>query len=289
MVNLELYRSFVAVYRIGTVSGAAEHCDLTQPAVSQQLAGLEKKMGKLLFERTPRKMVPTPDGKELYTQIAQAFDVLDNISKVDPIAKTLTLIRIGAPLEYFYEEFIKTPLPDIFRYRFVFDTSDVLLDRLEVGELDIVISTEQKTRKGVVFQKIKEENFLLVGSVDCNPPDGSEDKILHQWLLNQPWISYDVQLPIIRRYWMKRFHERPKILPKLVIPNLHAILKAVQIGKGISVLPDYLCQSLLENQQLRRIDTIDIDVGNSLWLCYKKMGQNKNNVHDFLSLLNINF
>ena len=61
-------------------------------------------MGKLLFERTPRKMVPTPDGKELYTQIAQAFDVLDNISKVDPIAKTLTLIRIGAPLEFFYEE-----------------------------------------------------------------------------------------------------------------------------------------------------------------------------------------
>lgn len=285
MVNLELYRSFVAIYRVGTVSGAAEYCALTQPAVSQQLSSLEKKMGALLFERTPRKMVPTPEAKELYTQIVQAFDVLDNISKIEPIGDTLALVRIGAPLEFFYEDFIKTLTPDTFRYRFIFDVSDVLLEKLEAGELDLVISTEQKVKKGLVFQKYKEEHFILVAGTDCNIPLEYGDAMLYNWLLQQAWISYDVELPIIRRYWMKRFKERPAILPRLVIPNLHAILKAVQMGQGISVLPDYICQESIDNQKIIMVEKNKINISNTLWLCYKKIGQSTTIVERFLDTL----
>jgi DNA-binding transcriptional LysR family regulator len=59
MVNLEWYRSFVQVYRVGTVSKAAESLHLTQPAVSQHVAGLEATLGTPLFQRMPRRMVPT--------------------------------------------------------------------------------------------------------------------------------------------------------------------------------------------------------------------------------------
>lgn len=222
---------------------------------------------------------------DLYTQIVQAFDVLDNISKIKPTGDTLGLIRIGTPLEFFYEDFIKTLLPDTFRYRFIFDISDVLLEKLEAGELDVVISTEQKVKKGVVFQKYKEEHFLLVAHTDVHLPSDSEDKTLHDWLLQQPWISYDVELPIIRRYWMKRFKERPAILPRLVIPNLHAILKAVQMGQGISVLPDYICQESIDNKKLRLIETIELNVSNTLWLCYKKIGQSATVVQRFIDTL----
>ena len=42
MVDLEWYRSFIAVYRFGTASGAAHALHLTQPGVSQHVAALEK-------------------------------------------------------------------------------------------------------------------------------------------------------------------------------------------------------------------------------------------------------
>ena len=46
MVNLEWYRSFIAVIRAGTVSGAAQSLHLTQPAVSQHIAALESALGR---------------------------------------------------------------------------------------------------------------------------------------------------------------------------------------------------------------------------------------------------
>lgn len=57
MVNLEWYRSFVEVYRVGTTSGAVEILHLTQPAVSQHIAALESALGVVLFQRMPRRML----------------------------------------------------------------------------------------------------------------------------------------------------------------------------------------------------------------------------------------
>ena len=41
MINFEWYRSSIEVYRVGTVSGAAQVLHLTQPAVSQHVAARE--------------------------------------------------------------------------------------------------------------------------------------------------------------------------------------------------------------------------------------------------------
>jgi DNA-binding transcriptional LysR family regulator len=79
MVNLEWYRSFVEVYRVGTVSGAAEVLHLTQPAVSQHIAALESALGTSLFQRMPRRMLPSEAGKRLYNQVAVAIESLESI------------------------------------------------------------------------------------------------------------------------------------------------------------------------------------------------------------------
>src|SRR5690606_40980576 len=65
-LDFEWYRSFVAIYRAGSVSAAAASRHLTQPALSQHLAALEAEVGEPLFHRRPRKMVPTERGIALY-------------------------------------------------------------------------------------------------------------------------------------------------------------------------------------------------------------------------------
>jgi DNA-binding transcriptional LysR family regulator len=58
-------RCFITVARDGTVSRAACSLNLTQPAVSLQLKGLEESTGLLLFNRTPGGFMLTEAGAAL--------------------------------------------------------------------------------------------------------------------------------------------------------------------------------------------------------------------------------
>lgn len=58
---------FLAVAETGSVSAAAQACFVTQPAVSRQIAALERDVGLKLFRRTATGMRLTPAGARLRT------------------------------------------------------------------------------------------------------------------------------------------------------------------------------------------------------------------------------
>ena len=51
MISLKQLRYFDAVARSGHFGKAAEHCSVTQPALSMQVQELEKSLGMQLLER----------------------------------------------------------------------------------------------------------------------------------------------------------------------------------------------------------------------------------------------
>src|SRR6188768_2159023 len=55
----ELYRSFLAVVREGSLSGAARSLGLTQPTVGRHVDALEEALGYALFIRTQQGLSPT--------------------------------------------------------------------------------------------------------------------------------------------------------------------------------------------------------------------------------------
>jgi DNA-binding transcriptional LysR family regulator len=61
----ELYRSFLAVLREGSLSGAARELDLTQPTIGRHIAALEQALGIALFTRSPQGLVATEAATEL--------------------------------------------------------------------------------------------------------------------------------------------------------------------------------------------------------------------------------
>lgn len=81
MVNLEWYRTFKAIYKTGTLTGAAEVLFISQPGVSLHLSSLENYVGYKLFDRTGRKMVPTERGKVLYNFTIEALSKLEEAEK----------------------------------------------------------------------------------------------------------------------------------------------------------------------------------------------------------------
>jgi DNA-binding transcriptional LysR family regulator len=57
------------------------------------------------------------------------------------------------------------------------------------------------------------------------------------------------------------------------------------MGQGISVLPDYICQESIDNQKIIMVEKNKINISNTLWLCYKKIGQSTTIVERLLDTL----
>ncbi|HYV98032.1 MAG TPA: LysR family transcriptional regulator [Gemmatimonadaceae bacterium] len=79
-------RMVVAIAESGTVSRAAQQMFVTQAAISRQLLGLERRIGRALFHRTRRGMVPTDAGASL---LDAARAVLPHLAR----AETALVVR----------------------------------------------------------------------------------------------------------------------------------------------------------------------------------------------------
>ncbi|ALG70135.1 LysR family transcriptional regulator [Azospirillum thiophilum] len=71
----DLYRSFLAVLREGSLSAAARSLGLTQPTLARHVAALEEAVGGSLFLRSPRGLDPTDAALALKPQ-AEALDAV---------------------------------------------------------------------------------------------------------------------------------------------------------------------------------------------------------------------
>jgi DNA-binding transcriptional LysR family regulator len=77
-LDLNLLRVFDAVLRDRSVTAAARHLGLTQPAVSNALARLRKLFGDALFVRTTSGMDATPFARDLSEPVRQALALLES-------------------------------------------------------------------------------------------------------------------------------------------------------------------------------------------------------------------
>ena len=87
-------RSFDAAARHGSFTKAAAELCITQGAVSQQVKQLEDWLRRPLFLRTPRALVPTPEGKWLAVVLRESFDAIESTlaqMRQPPEAATATL------------------------------------------------------------------------------------------------------------------------------------------------------------------------------------------------------
>ncbi len=70
MLQYRQLRYFVAVVEAGSISRAAGVVHVAQPALSQQIAELEDRIGTKLLLRTPRGVKPTSAGEVLFREAA---------------------------------------------------------------------------------------------------------------------------------------------------------------------------------------------------------------------------
>jgi len=145
MTDLDAFRTFVTVARLGSLVRAAERLHRTQPSLSARLGGLERAWGTTLFRRQARGMALTPEGARLLP-LAEA--VLDSAAALDaaaglPVAPAGEL-RVGAG-DALGRHVLPSALARLLEreprlaVRLVEGPAPRLLDALRAGEIDLAL------------------------------------------------------------------------------------------------------------------------------------------------------
>ncbi|MFJ3701717.1 MULTISPECIES: LysR family transcriptional regulator [unclassified Streptomyces] len=249
--DLNLLRTFLAVHRTGSFTAAAPRLGLSQPTVTAQIRTLEQQTGRELFTRLPRGVDPTPYAHELAARIAAPLDALAGLE--DTVA-TAGPVHLAGPSELLCVRVLPALAPLIaegVQLRVAQGLPEPLIEEMRTGRHDLVIATRHphgRTRESV---PLADEEYLLVAAPTWAESVGRHPRSdLCAALREVPMVTYAEDLPIIRRYWRTIFGKQHTARAAVTVPNLYAVLSAVNAGAGYSVLPRSLCQDQLDTGRL---------------------------------------
>jgi DNA-binding transcriptional LysR family regulator len=94
-VELRALRYFVTVAEERHFGRAAERLHVAQPAVSQQIARLERELGTRLLDRSPRKVTLTEAGTRVLDAARDALAAADRVAVAARLGWGGTTVRIG--------------------------------------------------------------------------------------------------------------------------------------------------------------------------------------------------
>ncbi|MFT4085155.1 MAG: LysR family transcriptional regulator [Nocardioides sp.] len=271
--DLNLLRTFLSVYRAGSLTAAAPALGLSQPTVTAQIRTLEERSGRQLFTRLPRGVQPTAAAHELAGRIAGPLDALAAADHGQDEPRT-TPVRLAGPSELLCTRVLPAlagVVADGVELRVTQGMTDPLLEEMRAGRQDLVITTRRPRGRGLVSVPLGDEEYVLVTSPDwaariaCRRD--AEAAELCVALREVPLVSYAEDLPIVRRYWRTVFGKpAPAGHAALTVPNLHAVVAAVVAGAGYSVLPHSLCVEHLAAGRLAALDEPEEPPLNTLFL-----------------------
>jgi DNA-binding transcriptional LysR family regulator len=278
MVNLEWYRTFKAVYKTGTLTSAAEVLFISQPGVSLHLSSLENYVGYKLFDRTGRKMVPTEKGKVLYNFIIEALTKLEEAEKnfQRSTEKNTPTISVGMCFETFQitlEQYIST-LP--FNVIIQFGEYPEMVESLEKGILDLIITPQMVVKNTIEYQEFSSETIVLVGGSEIDDLEFNsieKNKSIEEielWLKQQKWYGTTGDMEHLRRFWQLNFNKYPDFRPNYIVPNLNSIIRCLSSGKGLAVVPDFLCRKEIDNGSIKMIWEGKTPLKNTLYFATRK-------------------
>ncbi len=178
-IDLNLLRTFLAVYRAGSITAAAPLLGLSQPTVTAQVRALESETGRELFTRLPRGVEPTPYAHELAGRVAVPLDALT--SATGDGGDQAAPVHLAGPAELLSLRVLPALGPviaDGVRVRITPGLTDALLDELRAGRHDLLIATRRPSGRTLPFTALMTEDYVLVAAPSwaarlsaATPPD----------------------------------------------------------------------------------------------------------------------
>jgi DNA-binding transcriptional LysR family regulator len=252
-MDLALLRTFLAVHRAGSFTRAAALLGLSQPAVTGQIRSLERQLGRPLFLRRARGVVPTTAGQELARKVAPHLDALLEIAEGELYEESggRTVHLVGPP-EFTSLRALPSLAPLIgqgLAVRAAFGPTEESLEGLAAGHHDLAITTARPRGGLLTAATLCDEEQVLVCAPRWAARLGGAAVVRAKGprlLDGVPALCVHESMPLMTRYWNAVFDAPLNQSGAVVAPDLRGVLECVMAGAGMAVLPRYLCADALD-------------------------------------------
>ncbi|QNJ91167.1 LysR family transcriptional regulator [Mycolicibacterium fluoranthenivorans] len=248
-MELRQLEYFVAVVEEANFTRAAQRMLVAQPAVSAQIARLERELGQTLLDRSRREVRPTAAGAAVLPFARAALRaVREARTAVDELTQLVRgVVTIGTVTSHNVD--MPRLLADYHRAHpgveilLSTDTSDAVIDGVRTGRLDVAIASvgADETPDGLAVLPTTEE--ALVALVSADDPWARRREVGLAALADRPLIS----LP--RGAGIRRQFDRacaaagvtPRVAFEAATPEALADLAAR--GLGVAIVPHSLARA----------------------------------------------
>jgi LysR family transcriptional regulator, carnitine catabolism transcriptional activator len=242
VITLSKIRGFHTVATLGSFRQAAKELGRTQPALTAQVADLERDLGVSLLERTTRRTRLTPEGREFLNRTRHAVAEID--AAVAEIREQVTLRR-GRVSMGCIPTVAAFLIPDVLaefsrRYpaiviRYFDEPTLSLVGRLKLREIDFFVGPAPRTEPDIDFKHLYLDHFVVVFPRD-HPFSGRKSVRLEECLA-QPQVGMASGMNV-RTVLDEYFAQHGLDYAPLLEAEHHFTLGGmVQTGFGITLLP----------------------------------------------------
>lgn len=261
-LNFEQLHYIKAVVEYGSITHASEALHVSQSALSQSIASLEKEMGHKLFNRSRSGTVPTENGKQLISII---LEMLETESKLRQTASTLSATLRGTLTIATSPSLFMTVLPQALS-NFRKDYPQIVV-RITEAENDEIFHLVQKNDVDIGLISLMDNHevdstmeinslFLSSGFKAIVPSDSKlafRESINLEDIQDYPFILFDREFYNVN---IKKFEAQNRPLNILFnTKNTSVLFRSVSAGLGISIVSDLMLQNdpYLQTQSIAAI------------------------------------
>jgi len=279
MISFKQLRYFDAVARTSHFGKAAEHCAVTQPALSMQIQELEKFLGVQLIERSRNGALLTEAGREVAGRaskvLAELRDIVDYARRQGGLAGPLHLGVIPSIAPYVLPvllPMVRDTYPDLELHLRETQTQH-LLDELVDGHLDLLLLALPVEHSEIETLRLFTDRFLLamptsrriINRVRATPDLLQQDRLL---LLEEGHCLRDQALAFCEL-------RRVGNIDTFGASNLSTIVQMVANGLGLTLLPEIAVDLEGRRGDIRLMRFTDPQPRRTIGLAWRKSSPRK--------------
>ncbi len=277
-MDLKQLRYFVAIVDYASLSKAANHLFVAQPALSQHVRHMEEELKVQLLHRTPKGVEPTDEGKRLYIHAKKILTLAAETADVvrDAVINPLGEVRVG--MSGTVSELVSVPLIQAARDRYpnvkirpVEAMSGYVLDWLRRGDVDVALVYASSDPKGVAVHHVLTEELVLFGKPGIGPIGAEAESTVKL----ADALKLELILPALGNGLRGLIEEaamsiRAPVTPILEIDSYIQIKKLSKIGAGFGILPETAIAAEVLDGRLQRWHIGTPPLRRQIYLIYSK-------------------
>lgn len=294
-INFELYKVFYYVAKTKNITKTAEILLISQPAITQTIKKLEQELNTTLFYRTSRGMELTSRGEELFQNIKNSVECLNNCKRLldEFDSKKIKTIRIGGgttllkhnALEGF--KVFKEKYPNV-KIEIIRGITSELLNKLHDNILDLVLFNMPVQIDENLDYKIIEtaQDIFVANSNFYNNLKGK--KISIKELANLPLVLQSDMSS--SRKFLNSICKKNKILlnNSYELESYDLVLAFVKAGLGIGFINKNHILKELKKEELFELN-LDYQIpARKIGIAFNKKNSNSKYIIEFINAINKN-